>query len=99
MNSTFSKILTTALLLVFATTASKAFASQPGESSSYTLVNVGGVLATRNDRAEARNGRNLLEVWRGADNNRVWMSLNNGMPFTTRTLTATMVAPIFTHSA
>jgi hypothetical protein len=31
---------------------------------------------------EARNAGHLLEVWRGADNNRVWLSLDNGGPFT-----------------
>ena len=75
-------------------TASEAFAQgQNGESSKYTLEMVGGgPLATRNDRSEARNGRYLLEVWRGGTNNTVWMSLDNGTPFQIGT-TATNVAP------
>ncbi|HET6844753.1 MAG TPA: hypothetical protein VFK06_24170 [Candidatus Angelobacter sp.] len=75
--------------------ASEAFAQgQNGESSKYTLEMVGGSgLRTRNDRVEARNGGNLLEVWRGADNNIVWMSLNNGNAFQIAAGSATNVAP------
>jgi hypothetical protein len=76
-------------------TASEAFAQgQNGESSKYTLEMVGGSgLSTQNDRCEARNGGNLLEVWRGGDNNTVWMSFNNGTPFQIGTGSATTLAP------
>jgi hypothetical protein len=77
--------------------ASAAFAQgQNGESSKYTLEMVQGSpfgLATRNDRSEARNGGKLLEVWRGGNNDTVWMSLNNGTPFQIGTGSATHVAP------
>jgi hypothetical protein len=81
-------------LLTVVATSSEAIAQQPGESSFFTVELVGDQgLETRNDRAEARNGGNLLEVWRGFNNNTVWMSLNNGRPFQTVNPTSTQVAP------
>lgn len=78
-------------------TGLKAVAStpgQPGESSNYTPENLRGLfLQTVSDRAEARNGGRLFEVWRGLSDNRIWMSIDNGSPFTTAQSTATTVAP------
>jgi hypothetical protein len=64
-------------------TAPEAFA-QPtfGKLNPETVANQ--QLQLQGDFSEARNGQNndLLEVWRGGNNNRVWMSLNNGPAFT-----------------
>jgi hypothetical protein len=69
--------------LVVVATASEAFASLPGETNTYTVESVGGnPLALRGDFSQARNpAGTLLEVWRGATNNDVWASINNGNPF------------------
>jgi len=53
-----------------------------GEGSYWTKENVDGGLTLQSTYSEARNAGNLLSVWRGATNNQVWMSLNNGKPFT-----------------
>jgi hypothetical protein len=109
-----SRSLAVAVLAALAVvaTASGAFAQAlPGESNTYSPERVGGAisqhLALRGDFTEARNtgangaGENLLEVWRGADNNQVWMSLNNGAVFTideTQTLVVPTVVPWGTDS-
>jgi hypothetical protein len=81
-------------LLTVVTTSTEAFASLPGESPYYNAEIVGGEqLAANGSLSEARDDHgNLLEVWRGANNNRVWMSFNNGTPFTLGN-TATYVSP------
>jgi hypothetical protein len=73
--------------------AGQALASEPGEWNYWTPENVGGQeLQTPVNVGEARNGGYLLDVWRGADNSHVWMSVNNGSPFTLGD-TATNAAP------
>ena len=66
--------------------AGPAAAAEPGESGSWTQEWVGNQnLAANGQVSEARNGPNgqyLIDVWRGADNNQVWFSLNNGLPVT-----------------
>ena len=80
-----------------AATATQSFAQLPGESSSYTSEQVGDApLSLQNTYSEARNGGGLLTVWRGETNNQVWLSLNNGTPFTiggTVTFESPTVAP------
>jgi hypothetical protein len=49
-------------------------------------------VASAGTLSEVRNDGNLLEVWRGATNNIVWMSLNNGDAFQIGT-TETYVSP------
>jgi hypothetical protein len=104
-----SRSLAIAVLAALAVvaTGSEAFAQAlPGESNTYNPERVGGdqtqQLALQGDFSEARNtsanggGENLLEVWRGADNNQVWMSFNNGPVFTigeTQTYVAPTVVP------
>jgi hypothetical protein len=74
--------------------AGPAVAVEPGESDEYIQENVGNQeLDLRGTLGEARNTQgDLLQVWRGADNNNVWMSLDNGNPFTLGT-TATYSSP------
>jgi hypothetical protein len=75
--------------------ASPAFAAEPGESSSWSLETVNNhnmQVAAQDTLSEARNSGNLLEVWRGATNNQVWLSFNNGNAYTLGT-TATYVSP------
>ncbi len=57
--------------------------TQPGDGTSYTQQHVGSQeLALTDSLAEARSDNGtLLQVWRGADNGRVWMSINNRDPF------------------
>jgi hypothetical protein len=82
-----------AALAVSVTVAGPAFAAEPGEADYWNAEYVGGQqLDVRGHIGEARNGGNLLQVWRGATNNAVWLSLNNGNPFTLGT-TATYVSP------
>jgi hypothetical protein len=79
--------------------ASPASAAEPGESSTWTheLVNTNQSLRVRGSESEARNGNNLVQVWRGANNNIVWISLNHGnafnLPNPDGTTTATNVSP------
>jgi hypothetical protein len=72
--------------LAVTASASQAFAQgQPGESNFYTLKQVAdwGNLHASGTLAEARNGGNLLSAWRAYDSaNQVWLSFNNGSPFT-----------------
>jgi hypothetical protein len=82
-------------LAVSVTFAGPAFAAEPGEWGSWNaeMVNNQNLqVASQGTLSEARNDGNLLEVWRGADNNQVWMSLNNEDAFTIGT-TATNVSP------
>jgi hypothetical protein len=58
-----------------------ASAAEPGESGSWSRENVNGALAASGSISEARNGGYLMDVWRGATNSTVWMSINNGTPF------------------
>ena len=85
-----------AALAVVAST-SQAFAQgQPGESKNYNFENVAtaGHVRSAGTLAEARNGGNLLDVWRADDTtNQVWLSWNNGTPFTIASTTQTFVSP------
>jgi hypothetical protein len=82
--------------------AGPAFASEPGESGSWSPEWVGNQdLQANGQVSEARNGADLLDVWRGATNNQVWLSWNNGDPFTlgtTQTYNSPTVVPIGTSS-
>jgi hypothetical protein len=76
----------------------QAFAAEPGEWGSWTPETVNHpsslVVASQGSLSEARNtAGNLFEVWRGADNNQVWMSYNNGNAVTVGGNTATYVNP------
>jgi hypothetical protein len=74
--------------------AGEAFAAEPGESSSWNPERVynNQQVVVRGTLSEARNNGVLLEAWRGATNNQVWMALDNGAPFTIGN-TATFVSP------
>lgn len=76
--------------------AGPASAAEPGEANSWNAEWVGNQnLSASGPISEARNGPNgtyLLDAWRGATNNQVWLSLNNGLPFTLGT-TATYYSP------
>jgi hypothetical protein len=76
--------------------AGQALAAEPGEWGSWgpeTVNNHNMQVASQGTVAEARNGGNLLDVWRGADNNQVWLSWNNGPAYTIAGNTATYVSP------
>jgi hypothetical protein len=65
--------------------AAPAFAAEPGEWGSWGTENAnGGQIYVRGTVSEARNanGNLLVDVWRGDTNNYVWISINNGSPFT-----------------
>jgi hypothetical protein len=83
-----------AALAVSVTFASPAFAAEPGESGNWIQEWEGNqYLALRGTMGEARNTQgDLLQVWRGENNNNVWMRLDNGNPFTLGT-TATYSSP------
>jgi len=84
-------VILTALAVV--ATATQSFAQLPGGGQTPQQEVVGGnPLRLRNTYSEARNGGHLLSVWRGADNNQVWMSRDNGTPFTIGG-TVTFVSP------
>jgi hypothetical protein len=93
------RLALSAALTAFAvsvTFAGPAFAAaEPGEWGSWgpeTVNNHNMQVASQGTLSEARNNGNLLEVWRGATNNQVWMSFNNGNAFTIGN-TATYVSP------
>jgi hypothetical protein len=80
---------------------------QPGESGKYTneIVANAGDVKSQGTLAEARNGGNQLDVWRANDDPgsaaEVWLSLNQGSPFTigtTGTFTSPAVAPHGTNA-
>lgn len=78
--------------------AGHALAAEPNEWNYWNNENAGGYqINTNNNISEARNGGYLMDAWRGATNNRVWLSINNGDPFTLPnpdgTYTATYVSP------
>jgi hypothetical protein len=83
-----------AALAVSVTVAAPAFAAEPGESGTWNEEYVGNQqLEAQSTVSEARDGQgDLLQVWRGATNNAVWLSLNNENPYTLGT-TATYVNP------
>lgn len=75
--------------------AGQALAAEPGESGSWSpeMVNNQNMqVSSQGPVQEARNGGHLLEVWRGATNNQVWVSFDNGNAYTLGT-TATNVLP------
>jgi hypothetical protein len=83
-------------LALSVTLAGPAAAGAPGESDVWNpemVSNQNQQVASQGTLSEARNGGNLLEVWRGATNNQVWMARNNGDPFTIGGITATNVSP------
>jgi hypothetical protein len=87
-------VLLAALAVVAST--SQAFAQgQPGEVTNYSLeqVNTAGRVRSQGTLAEARNGGNLLDVWLAAESTQVFLSYNNGAPFTISAGTQTFVSP------
>jgi hypothetical protein len=82
-----------AVLAVSVTFTTSAFAGEQGESGSWNEEYVGNQpLESQGTVTEARNGGELVQVWRGETNNAVWLSIDNGNPFTLGT-TATYVSP------
>lgn len=83
-----------AALAVSVTYAAPAFAAEPGESGTWNEEYVGNQqLEAQGTMSEARDGQgDLLQVWRGETNNAVWLSFDNGNPYTLGT-TATYVNP------
>jgi hypothetical protein len=78
-------------LAVFAT-ASEAFAQgQPGEITGYTQQSIKN-LTLQGTLAEARNGGDQVDVWRGFDN-QVWVSFDHGSPYTITSTTKTFASP------
>jgi hypothetical protein len=65
-------------------TGSEALAQLNGTGIAEKEMVGGSQLRLQNSFNEARNGEHLMEVWRGADNNTVWISCDNGRPFTFR---------------
>lgn len=59
-----------------------AYAALPGESGSWSGEQANGRIAANGVISQARNAGYLMDVWRGATNNTVWMAVNNGNPFT-----------------
>jgi hypothetical protein len=53
-----------------------------GQGGNWTAESADGNLKLQGVYSEARNAGHLLSVWRGATNNQVWMSLDNGSAFT-----------------
>jgi hypothetical protein len=83
-------------LALSVTFAGQALASEPGEWDFWdqeTVNNHSMQVASQGTLSEARNGGNLLEVWRGATNDQVWLSWNNGPAYTVAGNTATYVSP------
>jgi hypothetical protein len=83
-------------LALSVTFAGPAAAAEPGEWGSWNPETVNEhtlQVASQGTLSEARNGGNLFEVWRGATNNQVWMSYNNGNAVTVGGNTATYVSP------
>ncbi|GII94107.1 hypothetical protein [Sinosporangium siamense] len=72
----------------------------PGEETQWHAVTyAGGPISSRSTPGEARdNHGDLLHAWRGADNNSIWISLNNGPAYP---LPATSGSPGYaqTHAA
>ena len=65
------------------TTAIPSFAQLAGGVSKINEEYEGGnPLVLQGTYSEARNAGNLITVWRGASNNQVWISVNNGKAFT-----------------
>lgn len=72
----------------------EAFAGEPGEASGWNteMANSTPVQGRGVSEAYTADGHAHMTVWRGETNNQVWMSVDNGTPFTVGT-TATYVAP------
>jgi hypothetical protein len=87
-------VLLTTLALASAT---QLLAQLSGGNTQLTAENQGGnFVYLQGTYSEARNSGHLLTVWRGATNNQVWMSLDNGKAFTiggTVTYVSPNVAP------
>jgi hypothetical protein len=95
--------LTTLAVVATATPVFAQITVANGETGAWTREIVSGdsPLNLQGLYSEARNAGNLLSVWRGATNNQVWMSLNNGTPFTiggTVTFQSPTVAPFGSDS-
>ncbi len=96
----FSKRWRMALIAIFAAfavslgVAGTASAAQPGESNHWTPETFNGITAinTPLSISEARQGNNIVDVWRGETDNHVWISVNHGQAFQIGT-TATNFAP------
>jgi hypothetical protein len=89
-----------AILAAFAVSVafSGAASAEPNEANHWTgeTVNNGQTIETRNTMGEARQGNNIIDVWRGATNNNVWISINHGNAFqigSTTTFAAPTVVP------
>jgi hypothetical protein len=94
-----------AALAVTVTTATQAFAAEPGEGSSWSDESVGGngsPLQSYATYSEARGGQTgaLVQIWRGLDNH-VWLAVNNGPVFAAgggNNTTTTYAAPVVVYS-
>jgi hypothetical protein len=93
-----------AALAVTVTTATQAFAAEPGESSSWTneIVNNNQGIQSPDTYSEARGGNTgaLVQIFRG-DDNHVWLAVNNGPVFNAgggNNTTTTYVAPRVVYS-
>jgi hypothetical protein len=76
--------------------AGEAFAALNGESDTFTPETLDNGLIgvqSQDSISEATNGGNFIEVWRGATNNAVWLSVNHGLPFQIGGATATFAHP------
>jgi hypothetical protein len=88
--------------LTVVVSVSQAFAQgQPGESNSYTQKQMANVASNsfkaEGSLAETRNHGIIMDAWRASDStNQVWLSYNNGAPFTigtTKTFASPAVVP------
>ncbi|MFJ4851516.1 MULTISPECIES: hypothetical protein [unclassified Streptomyces] len=71
--------LMAALALVMGSGAT-AFAAQPGEETYPHQQYENGAPLRHRGFTEARDLRDLVQVWRGFDNDNIWVSINNGAP-------------------
>jgi hypothetical protein len=90
--------LTPLAVVAMATQSFAQITTGSGETGAWSreIVGDGTPLNLQGLYSEARNAGHLLSVWRGATNNQVWMSLDNGIPFTiggTVTFQSPTVAP------
>jgi hypothetical protein len=70
------------IALAAVSTATQGFAQLPGSIPQTGFAeDANGAVYLQDTYSEARNGGHLLGVWRGATNNTVWMSRDNGTPF------------------
>ncbi|MET9880828.1 hypothetical protein ABZZ36_40445 [Actinacidiphila glaucinigra] len=73
-----------------------AYAAQPGEESGWHQQFAGGSAVAHRGMDEARDAQgNIVQVWRGATNNNVYISMNNSTPWAWTTNNGTALAQTY----